>query len=380
MANIAVMGISAGDEGKGSVVHHLSTNYDYVIRYSGGSNAGHTIYRDNIKYVYHLLPCVDWRNKNTKAYLGSGMVIDLEELYLEVSKLEENYPDAPTRVYVDKEAFLVLEHHKVDDKLNNSHIGSTNRGIGPAYKDKVARKGARIDDLFTGRFSNLKLSSFISKLSHLGVHFVHQLEMRSEMEKSNLLFEGAQGALLDLNYGIYPYVSCGDASLSGIYSSGFGFAKLDHIYGVAKCYTTKVGEGPFPTELLGVQAEQLRKLGNEYGSTTGRPRRVGWLDLPAINYACLKSNITDLILTKFDILNGMDKVPVCNSYGYIPVCPNNFFNVRPQYIDVQGWKDAKDYKQLQSFISVVEDFTKIKVAYVSVGVDKDDFIRLDNKR
>jgi adenylosuccinate synthase len=374
--NIAVLGAAWGDEGKGHITHHLSRNFDWVIRFNGGANAGHTIYRDGKKFVHNLLPSVDFRASHVNAYLGSGMVIDLEKLRDEVVDADKSYPRVGERIYVDKDAFIVERKHKEEDASTNAHIGSTNRGIGPAYKDKIGRTGTRIGDLFTEGKPDL-MSGYSDVLVDLilkGVTFTNVLAYEEIFKASSLLFEGAQGVLLDINHGIYPYVSCSDATIGGIIASGFAFAKLDKVYGVAKCYTTKVGEGPFPTELHGQAADDLRTLGNEFGATTGRPRRVGWLDLPALKYACKKGGITHLILTKFDILNGMPKVPVCVLYKRPPVCPSDFFNAQTLSTEVTGWVDAKDPAQLKEFINLVERATKCEVEYVSCGVDESDII------
>ena len=372
--NIAVLGAMWGDEGKGHITHHLSRNFDWVIRFNGGANAGHTIYRDGKKFVHNLLPSVDFRIPTIKAYLGSGMVIDLEKLRDEVVEIDKAYPGAGKRIYVDKDAFIVEKHHKEEDAATNGHIGSTNRGIGPAYKEKIGRTGKRIGHLFTEGKPDLiaGYTDVLIDLLNKGVTFTHVLELEDAFRSSNLLFEGAQGVLLDINHGIYPYVSCSDATIGGIIASGFAFAKLDRVYGVAKCYTTKVGEGPFPTELHGETADDLRKMGNEFGATTGRPRRVGWLDLPALKYACQKGGITHLILTKFDILNGMPKVPVCVAYKNPPKSPSDFFSARPFTTEVNGWSDAKDASQLKNFINLVEMITKRPVEYVSCGTDDKD--------
>lgn len=384
MSNIAVLGAMWGDEGKGHITHWLSPRYDWVVRFNGGANAGHTIYRDGKKFVHNLLPSVDFRVPTIKAYLGAGMVIDLKKLVDEVYTLEDTYPGAAKNIYVDREAFLVLDTHIEEDKQTNAHIGSTNRGIGPAYRDKVSRKGVRIDDLWTNRYFDPYYDDFMYQLCGRGVNFVHSMEMEPEMQKSNILFEGAQGILLDINHGIYPYVSCSDATIGGIHSSGFGWAQLERVYGVAKCYTTKVGEGPFPTELQGKEADDLRERGHEFGATTGRPRRVGWLDLPALRYACKKGNITNLIITKFDILNGMEQVPVCVEYAEqeelpahmrnkMPLCPSDFFNRTPVYKNIEGW-NACDPDQLNAFVSAVEHGSGVEVSYLSCGTDASDII------
>jgi adenylosuccinate synthase len=373
--NIAILGAAWGDEGKGHITHHLSRDYDWVIRFNGGANAGHTIYRDGKKFVHNLLPSVDFRVPTVKAYLGAGMVIDLEKLHDEVSLIEEAYPAAAKRIFVDKDAFIVENKHKEEDKVSNGHIGSTNRGIGPAYKDKVARTGTRIGDLFLNGTPELTgYTQTLRDLIRMGITFTYVLEIEEVFKASNLLFEGAQGILLDINHGIYPYVSCSDATIGGIIASGFAFAKLDRVYGVAKCYTTKVGEGPFPTEIFGETAEDLRKMGNEFGATTGRPRRVGWLDLPALKYACQKGGITHLILTKFDVLDGMPKVPVCVGYKKAPKSPSDFFCARTLTAEIDGWSNSKGPGQINKFVNLVELITRRPVEYISCGIDDSDII------
>lgn len=370
MSNIVVLGAVFGDEGKGRVVHQLSKYYDWIIRFSGGANAGHTIYRDGKKYVHNLLPSFDWRVSTTKAFLGAGMVIDLEQLEKEIVELSLVDKTLPSRVYVDPDAFLVFHLHKSIDREKNGHIGATNRGIGPAYMDKVGRCGTRISDLLP--VSEDKLT----RLKDLGVQFKHALELEEVFKSSNLLFEGAQGIMIDLNHGTYPYVSCGNSTVSGIYDSGFGFVKIDKVYGVAKCYATKVGEGPFPTEIDGVAAEDLRQRGSEYGATTGRPRRIGWLDLPALKYAVKKGGIDSLIITKFDILNGMPKVPICTSYDKNPVCSNDFFQASANYEEIVGWSAADNLSELVPFIKVIEKNVGIPITHISYGTDEKDFREL----
>lgn len=387
MTNVAVLGNQWGDEGKGHITHYLSRDYDWVIRFNGGANAGHTIHKElfpgqkPLKLVRNLLPSLDFfwidpktRKSKGKCFLASGMVIDLEKLKEEVLALEDisvvtlgrPYGEIAKRIYVDPDAFVVLPEHKEEDKNNNGHIGSTNRGIGPAYKAKISRTGTRVKRMLDIGHESAKA------LQDIGVQFKHVMELEQEFKHSNLLFEGAQGTMLDINHGIYPYVSCSDCTIGGIISSGFAFAKLDNVYGVAKCYTTKVGEGPFPTEILGAEAEILREKGQEFGATTGRPRRIGWLDLPALRYAVKKSGITSIIMTKFDILDGMDNVKICVTYGKDPVCPKDFFDAIPQYIQVPGWKDCKDATALFTFLSMVERATECPVEYISCGTKSED--------
>lgn len=392
MSNIAVLGAVWGDEGKGRIVHDFSKDYDWIIRFNGGANAGHTIYRDGKKYVHNLLPSIDWRSPRPKAYLGAGMVIDLDKLLDEAVKAEADFPGAAKRIYVDKNAFIVEEKHKEADKAQNAHIGSTNRGIGPAYADKISRRGTRVSDLIvtdlivTEFFHDPCDTSIIKKLSNLGVNFVDLLTIKKDMVKADLLYEGAQGVLLDINHGIYPYVSSSDCTVGGIYASGFAFAPPTQVYGVFKCYTTKVGEGPFPTEIFDEEATKLRELGKEYGATTGRARRIGWLDLPALKYACEVSGITHLIITKLDIVAGMDIIPVCTKYDKPVVSPNNFFSAKPLYTDFSCWKsverkangtEAPNFElEILDFLETIEKYTQRKMEYVSCGTEPQDIINL----
>lgn len=369
MTNIAILGSFAGDEGKGHITHHFSKNYDWIVRFNGGANAGHTIYRDGIKYVHNLMPSFDWRFERPKAFLSAGMVIDLEQLHKEVHLLWQKDNKIAKKVYVDPDVFLVLPEHKEEDKQTNGHIGSTNRGIGPAYKAKIGRQGLRIRDI-------IKSNQLIDNMCDMGVQFKGLLDLKSEFVNSEILFEGAQGIMLDINHGTYPYVSCSESTIAGVYSAGFHFAKPEKVYGVAKCYATKVGEGPFPTELFGEAATSLRERGGEYGATTGRPRRVGWLDLPALNYACLKGGITNLIFTKFDILDGMDYVPICSEYKQKVTCSADFFTAKPVYRNVPGWLNAKELMELDPFLDFVEENTGLFVNYISCGTSPDDIIQL----
>ena len=369
MRKIAVLGAQWGDEGKGAITHHFSKEYRWVVRFNGGPNAGHTIYRDGKKYVHNLLPSIDFRDSKVNAFLGSGMVISLEKLAQEVIAAQKDFIAAATRIYVDPNAFVILPEHVEQDKAQNGHIGSTNRGIGPAYVSKYSRNGLRVAEV-------LDTDEYAKVLKGMGVQFRYAVDLLDDFRSSHCLFEGAQGVLLDINHGTYPYVSCSDATVSGIGASGFNSIKLDTVYGVAKCYSTRVGNGPFPTELFGEEEENLRKIGKEYGATTGRPRRVGWLDLPALKYSCDVAGITDLIITKLDILNAR-KFKVCIGYEKKPVSPSDFFNAKPIYTDFDGWTDAScDSAEVDRFLDLIHSYTGRPVRYISCGVGPNDIIRI----
>ncbi len=376
--NVAIIDLFFGDNGKGKIVHDFSPNYDYCIRTSGANNCGHVVYRDGKKYVHRLLPSADYRYKNVKSFLAQGVMINLHDLIEEIKKAEEDFPGVGQRIFIDPDAFLIFEKHIEEDKLKNGHIGSTNKGVGPAVVDKFSRSSKRVIDAIKENYKE------IDDLKKLGVQFKHVMELQDDFQKSRLIFEGAQGILLDPNFGTYPYCTCTSTDISSIYFSGFNFTKLDKVFGLTKCYATRVGAGPFTTEIFNEEAENLRNLGSEVGSVTGRKRRVGWLDLPAIQYSCKRSAITDIIVTKLDILNSMDKIPVCYKYNKTPVCGNDFFDAVPYYIDFKGWNDAKDdllnYENKNSYtkqyIKYIEMYTGIKVSHASCGTSKEDLISL----
>jgi adenylosuccinate synthase len=364
--NIVILGGLWGDEAKGSWTHRLSTNYDYVLRTGGSSNCGHSIYRDNVKYVHHLIPSVDWRNPRPQAFLGSGMVINPEELLSEVTETLVNFKDAATRITVDPYAFVVTPDHIELDKQKNKHIGTTNKGVGPAYTSKFSRSGIRIVDIMD--------SDSIKELISLGVRFKTAYQLLAEIRNKSCIFEGAQGVMLDINHGTFPFVTSSDTTLSGVGASGFNSINIDRVYGVTKAYVTRVGEGPFPTELDPEGSERLRKLGNEVGSTTGRNRRVGWLDLPALKYACDMGGITHLIVTKLDVLAGMEEIPVCVGYESPIFGPKSFFDAKPIFKTMPGWKDAKDIHQpeIKNYLEMISLYTQRPIAFVSTGVNVSD--------
>jgi adenylosuccinate synthase len=366
MEKMAIVGAQWGDEGKGKVVNYFSDNYEWIVRFSGGANAGHTIYYQNKKYVNHMLPSIK-PNSDAKGFLGAGMVLDLDKLVDELNILENDFPGISSRFYIDLETFLVLPWHKEEDEIIESMrrnpIGTTKRGIGPAYTDKVSREGIKLyylfdEKLLEDRLENIyylkqnyygnKLKSTKEevfnylinarrKLEKLNVNYASAIEMGKVFRSTSVLFEGAQGVLLDLDFGTYPFVTSSSCMAHGVSSVGFSTFELDNVYGVLKAYTTRVGEGPFPTEIFGDEAEVLRQKGGEYGATTGRPRRIGWLDLPALRYAKIRSGLTGLVITKADVLNGIEKIKVCTKYSIkeeikdIPSSSYDFFVAKPIY-------------------------------------------------
>jgi adenylosuccinate synthase len=402
----AVLGAQWGDEGKGKVIAYLAwKGFDWVVRYAGGPNAGHTVYHRGKKYVHHLLPSID-PDSTARGFLGSGMVLDLATLLREVETLETDFPGVARRFFVDRDAFLILAWHRHEDALLESRrrrpIGTTGRGIGPAYTDKIARQGLRVGDLFRDDVverlddllhfkQELYREEFpgsaeetigpeierIRRLEEYGVQFTSFMERRADFRDASLLFEGAQGFLLDIECGTYPFVTSSNCGLGAAASSGFVDRPVDRVYGISKAYATRVGGGPFPTEIEGEAGEALRQRGGEFGATTGRPRRVGWLDLPALRYAIARGGITHLILTKQDVLDGMAAVQVCVAYRiggevHRDINASGDFDVaKPVYRDMAGWRDRRDPAFLE-YLSFVEKEIGVPIELVSYGPGTDE--------
>lgn len=401
MNRMAIVGSLWGDEGKGKVVNYFSDKYEWLVRFSGGSNAGHTIYYNEKKYVNHLLPCIKPDN-DSKSFLGAGMVIDLEQLVSELEDYEKEFKGYASRVYIDPEAFLVLPWHKEEDgfleDMRREPIGTTKRGIGPAYTDKSSREGIKLYHLFDKETLkerlldnyHLKKNKYKEKFSlsademlyyllnlkdkllNLKVNFTSAIDMVSIFRNTSVLFEGAQGVLLDLDFGTYPFVTSGSCMAHGVSSVGFSTFELDNVMAVLKAYTTRVGAGPFPTEEEGELAEKIRQKGNEFGATTGRPRRVGWMDLPALRYAKIRSGYTDFVMTKADVLNGFEKIKVCTAYKCgdeiieVPSTSFDFFRAEPIYEELPGWEDTHSINFLK-YITYIEEKIGIPIDYISYG-------------
>lgn len=385
-----IVGLQWGDEGKGKVVAYFSKFYDTVVRYSGGSNAGHTIeYNEGTKIINHILPSF-YKNKNIELVISNGVVVDLEILWNEINNLRNMVDNFP-QIKISNLSHVVLPMHKELDKKFDEliKIGTTKRGIGPAYADKINRIGIRLKDFENkenlkskiDEFSMIyeKLYNITENLENLYEFYQNikkfitsQLEIINEIKLKNVLFEGTQGVLLDLDVGTYPFVTGSNCNTTGV-QNGVGFpVKLDNYIGVFKAYLTRVGNGPFPTELFGNEAEILRKKGKEYGATTGRPRRVGWLDLVLLKYAITVSGVEEMILTKGDILSGIEKVPVCVGYEINGKFVDSIYDLddikyaKPVYEFLDGWSDVNDisYKR---FISFIEEFTGLKIKGFSFG-------------
>lgn len=425
MSTLVVVGAQWGDEGKGKVVDALATSADLVARYSGGNNAGHTLVVEGRKIVTHLVPS-GCAYPGTACVLGSGMVIDPDVFIQEVNALRDQGLVSQGELAVSWDAHLIMPHHRLLDGLredaaqaSGNKIGTTRRGIGPAYEAKARRQGLRVRDLFDlTRFEkvlNAQLSSVSIELQALGhsdpfdkAELLDKAKRWAEFlgpmacdasEKivlaarsgKKVLLEGAQGALLDVDHGTYPYVTSTSTIAGGACTGlGVGPTLIDEVWGISKAYTTRVGEGPFPTRLNDAQGEAIRQAGAEFGATTGRPRCCGWLDLPALNYAARINGLTALCLTKLDVMAALPAVRLCVGYedGLTPG-RDGFDQARPIYEDVPNWGDESWVHALRS-ASSLEDFpapvrayldriveaTQLPLALVSVGPDRSETLFL----
>ncbi len=400
MPGIAIIGAQWGDEGKGKVVDALAPEADYVVRYQGGANAGHTVVAEGRVFKLNLLPS-GVVHPHTVNVLGDGMVIDPFRFQEEVQALERE--GFRPRILVSKRAHLVLPHHK---KVESRHdfVGTTGRGIGPAYSDRARRVGIRVGDLLEEEVLRERVRRLLYEKPNSTREAGWDTEekaladlraMRAVLEPyaadtghllreavrrgQRILFEGAQATLLDLNYGTYPYVTSSHPTVGGILvGAGVNHKALTRVYGVAKAYTTRVGEGPFPTELHGPLAHHLRERGGEYGTTTGRPRRVGWLDLVALRYACEVNGFDGLILTKVDVLAGLEKVRVGVEY-LEESPPGEASPERVRYLELPGWGDLSGAKRredlpksLQAYLELIEEYTGVPVVLLSTGPKRED--------
>ncbi len=420
MSHKILIGMQWGDEGKGKITDLLADDADVVVRFSGGNNAGHTVIADGQKYELHLIPSgILYPEK--LCLIGSGVVINPRSLVEEMNGLK-NRGISLDNLHLSPEAHLVLPYHVRLDNLEEENkagdkIGTTGRGIGPAYADKAARRGLRVGDLLSRQTFGKQLEQTLSyhnailekvyqepafELQQLKADLLSLAEeirphvtslppllWKIHRQGREILFEGAQGALLDLDFGTYPYVTSSHPGAGGVSSgSGFGPRYLNEVVGVAKAYLTRVGRGPFPTELFGEQGERLRDKGQEFGVTTGRPRRCGWLDLPALRYAAMFNSVTTLALTKLDVLSGFSEIKVCTGYkigdSITDRLPDIFRlqNAQPVYQTLKGWQQdisgITKYQKLpfeaRHYVNFIEQEAGVKISLVSTGPGRKDII------
>jgi len=415
-----LLGLQWGDEGKGKIVDVLTSNYDIIARFQGGPNAGHTLVFNNKKYVLHTIPSGIF-HENKINLIGNGVVIDPIILQSEIDKIKSENVNIYSSLFISRKAHLILPTHRLLDAASEkskgkNKIGSTLKGIGPTYMDKTGRNGFRIGDLENDQWKNKyyeltkkhqKLIDFYEvdldyNLEKLHNEFFDSIEnlkkiqfidsedffMKSINNKS-ILAEGAQGSLLDIDFGTYPYVTSSNTTAAGA-CTGLGIApnSIGDVFGIFKAYTTRVGSGPFPTELFDEYGSLMSKVGNEFGATTGRPRRCGWLDLVALKYACQINGVTKLMMMKTDVLTGFDKVLVSTAYKYrgstIHHLPFDLSDksLKPVYTEFEGWSEdlrkMNNIKQLprnlNKYISFLEDELKIPIVIISVGPDRKETI------
>jgi adenylosuccinate synthase len=410
-----LLGLQWGDEGKGKVVDVLTPRYDVIARFQGGPNAGHTLEFEGVKHVLHTIPSGIFRSGKVNV-IGNGVVIDPVVFHKEVDALRQRGVDVNRNLVLSRKAHLILPTHRLLDAASeaakgSAKIGSTLKGIGPAYMDKTGRNGLRIGDIESPRFNDL-YTQLVNKhrelLSHYnysynlselepaffeGIELIRQLPLiDSEYYLNNclaegkaILAEGAQGSLLDIDFGSYPFVTSSHTITAGTcIGLGVAPARIGEVFGIFKAYCTRVGSGPFPTELNDAVGEELRKKGNEFGATTGRPRRCGWLDLPALRYAIMLNGVTQLIMMKSDVLSGFDKIKVCTHYTYrgkkMDSVPYDVVNetIVPVYEELDGWKEdlssmtdpGQFPDSFNRYIAYIEEATGLPVTIISVGPDR----------
>ena len=418
--SISLLGLQWGDEGKGKVVDLLSKDIVAAVRYQGGHNAGHTLIIDGKEVVFHLLPS-SICHKNIKCFLGRGVVISLEALFSEIDDAFEFIGDLKDRLVVSNAACLIQPYHKKIDQLrersrSGTKIGTTGRGIGPAYEDRVGRRSIRVADLYDPNALKVKLEEALDIYNFLiKRHDEDQQEDLNELLDENLkqaerlkpfvgnviaelkafqesnktiLFEGAQGALLDYSLGTYPFVTSSNSSLGGIASgAGVSATSIDYSLGICKAYTTRVGEGPFPTELNDEIGSYLAEKGGEVGATTGRPRRCGWLDAVLLSHTVYLNGINGICLTKIDVLDGLEKIKICSDYSSSlsreDILESLALNdIEPQYIELEGWQEptagVQRFEDLNDkaidFIAKVEELCGAPIVMISTGPRREDAI------
>ncbi len=414
-----ILGLQWGDEGKGKIVDYFAPGYDVIARFQGGPNAGHTLYIDGKKIVLHQIPSGIF-HENKINLIGNGVVLDPVTLKKECESVTAFGVDYKKNLFISERAHLILPTHRAIDKASetskgNEKIGSTLKGISPAYMDKTGRNGLRVGDLldknFTTQYIKLRIKhqkllenfSFNEDISEWEEDFFSALEFLKGLQIVNgeyfindkiqqgkkILAEGAQGSMLDVDFGTFPFVTSSSTISAGV-CTGLGIApqKIKEVFGVTKAYCTRVGSGPFPTELNDETGAQIRVLGNEFGSTTGRPRRCGWIDLVALKFACMINGVTQLIMTKADVLDSLNTLQVCNLYkingqeeSQIPFQMSRM-DIQPLYKEFEGWKfditHLKTYAELpekmKNYINYLNEILGVPVKYISNGPGSDQII------
>jgi len=414
-----VVGTQWGDEGKGKIVDYLAENTDIVVRYQGGANAGHTIVINDKKIILHLIPA-GILYPNVECIIGNGVVIDPIAFTDELKMLKENCIDVTNRLFISENANIILPSHKAIDiakeKILPTSIGTTGRGIGPAYSDKISRSGIRVYDLKNETTLKEKILSHFEVTNFSLKNIYHQSEIDIEKElaitlkysknllpfikdatyyindaitkKKKIILEGAQGSLLDIDYGTYPFVTSSNPTAGGAcIGAAVAPTRIDNVIGITKAYCTRVGNGPFPTEQINETGSILSKRGVEFGATTGRPRRCGWLDLVALKYSIMINGITEIVITKLDVLDAFDEIKIATKYKINNVISeifpiNNCSEVTPEYTTLKGWKKdivgINQFENLPSetknYLKFIEDYVNIPITIISTGPDRKDTI------
>ncbi len=421
MPAIVLVGAQWGDEGKGKATDLLGDRVDFVVKFNGGNNAGHTVVVGDQKYALHLLPS-GILSPGVVPVIANGVVVDIEVLFSELEALSARGVDV-SRLLVSANAHVITQYHRTMDKvterfLGKRQIGTTGRGIGPAYADKINRVGIRIQDLFDENILRQKVEGALDQKNHLLVKIYNRRAISADEvvddllsyverlrpmvadtslvlnraldEGKTVLFEGGQATMLDVDHGTYPFVTSSNATSGGA-ATGSGVApnRFDRVIAVVKAYTTRVGSGPFPTELFDESGEFLRSAGFEFGTTTGRPRRTGWYDAPIARYAARINGVTDFVLTKLDVLTGLERIPVCVAYDVdgvrfdeMPVNQSDFHHAKPIYEELPGWSEditgVREFSELpraaQEYVLALEEMSGSRMSAIGVGPGRDAIV------
>ena len=426
MSGTMILGSQWGDEGKGKITDYFSERSDVIVRFQGGANAGHTIVVKDETFKFHLLPS-GILHPEKKSVIGNGVVVDPSILIDEIEAVEKK--GISPNLFISKRANVIMPYHKMmdsaEEKLRGKKIGTTKRGIGPCYSDKISRYGIRMMDIVDEEILKEKLNNVIPVKQKIFQAFGEKTTLSKDEilkeylgygkklgkyladtsviinnafdDKKNVLLEGAQGTQLDIDHGTYPYTtSSSTVAGGGCTGAGISPLKIKKIIGVVKAYTTRVGEGPLPTELKDETGQHIRDRGGEYGTTTGRPRRCGWLDMIVVNYACRINGFTSLAVTKIDVLSGLEKLKICKAYKYddkiindFPAEPNVLKKCTPIYDEMDGWEDIKDWKEIikngynalpenmKKYLEYISSSSKVPIGIVSVGPGREETIELN---